>query len=136
MDNLTLSLVIPTLNESANIESLLRELEQLVKTTPDCTITVQVVDDHSTDSTAAIVQELMATRPWLSLIVRQGPRDLSAAVVEGWRQSQSDWMMVMDGDLQHPAESWQQALPKMHSGTVDLILGSRFAEGSTLPGLS
>src|SRR5206468_1591487 len=103
-----LSITIPTLNEAQNIARVVQHLDRFIASQRH-TIDVIVVDDDSTDGTGDVVRGLQATRPWLSLIERRGDRDLSRAVVEGWRASRDRsranassparcWLGVMDGD--------------------------------------
>ena len=130
-----LSITIPTLNEAQNIARVVQHLDRLVAEQRH-TIDVIVVDDDSTDGTPDAVRALIETRPWLSLNVRRGDRELSRAVVEGWCASKGSWLGVMDGDLQHPVETWAEMLSHIEAGAADLVMGSRFLSGSTLTGLS
>src|SRR4051812_877574 len=101
-----LSIVIPTLNEGANIRRVVLELEELVHADPSFSVEVIVADDGSTDGTCETVESLMADRRWLTLIRRSGVPDLSRSVVEGWQSARGTWLGVMDGDLQHPGSTW------------------------------
>jgi dolichol-phosphate mannosyltransferase len=130
-----ISITIPTLNEAQNIARVVQHLDRLIASQRH-TIDVIVVDDASTDGTDDVVRGLQATRPWLQLIVRSGDRDLSRAVVEGWRASRGNWLGVMDGDLQHPVETWTEMIAHIEAGAADLVMGSRFLSGSRLEGLS
>lgn len=130
-----LSLTIPTLNEAGNIGGVIHDLDQLCASHSK-SIEVIVVDDDSSDGTADVVRELQATRPWLKLLVRKGDRDLSRAVVEGWRIAAGEWLGCMDGDLQHPVETWREMLEIIDRGDADLLMGSRFKDGAQLKGLS
>jgi dolichol-phosphate mannosyltransferase len=123
----TLSIVIPTLDEAANIGRVVRELDALAMRAE---LEVIVVDDGSRDGTPAIVEEFARARGWLKLVRRTGTPDLSGSVVDGWRVARGTWLGVMDGDLQHPGEIWSEMLERIEGGTVDLVVGSRFAPGA------
>ncbi|MEK8228832.1 glycosyltransferase [Oerskovia sp. M15] len=62
--------------------------------------------DDSHDDTPTIVRRVASTS---TLPVRLLHRDdpvggLSGAVVDGLREARGEWVVVMDGDLQHPPE--------------------------------
>lgn len=126
----TLSIVIPTLNEAANMGRVVTELETLVAERGPADIEVIVVDDGSKDGTPAQVEALMVNRPWLRLIRRAGRPDLSKSVVDGWRIAAGAWIGVMDGDLQHPGRTWRDMLIEIDSARTDFVVGSRFAAGA------
>ena len=63
---LSIDVVIPAHNEAATIQSCLRSV--LANDYPADLFTVWVVDDYSTDTTAAQVQALQSTYPQLRLI--------------------------------------------------------------------
>lgn len=60
------TVIVPARDEAANIERCLRSL--LAQDYPADRLSVIVVDDHSTDDTAAIVQAIAAGHPQLSLL--------------------------------------------------------------------
>lgn len=128
------SIVIPTLNEGATIGGLIQDFDPMGEggAVP---VELIVVDDRSTDMTHEAVRVAMQTRPWVSLIVREGEPDLSRAVVEGWKVARGEWLGAMDGDLQHPTEIWTRILQEMGDADTDLVMGSRFVRGSTIEGL-
>lgn len=128
------SIVIPTLNEGATIGGLIQDFDVMGQG-GDVPVELIIVDDRSTDMTQEAVRVAMQTRPWVSLIVRDGAPDLSRAVVEGWRSARGEWLGAMDGDLQHPTEIWSRILEEMRRGEADLVMGSRFVQGSTIEGL-
>ncbi len=130
-----LTVVIPTRNEAAGIEALLRRLAATV----DGPTTVLFVDD-SDDGTAYQVRRLAAGRTWGALDIQlvhrpPGTRDggLGSAVCEGLRRAETDWVVVMDADLQHPPEAIGRMAEAAAGGQVDLVVASRFtALGSVL----
>jgi dolichol-phosphate mannosyltransferase len=66
------------------------------------------------------------------LVVRQGPRDLSLAVLEGFRAARGRRLLVMDADLSHPPESVPALLDALDQPETDFVIGSRYvAAGRT-----
>lgn len=133
MNSYELSLVIPTLNEVDNIRSICREIRTILdgQSIP-CEIIV--VDDHSEDSTADAVREMMKTDPHLKLVYREGERDLSTAAVAGWRDATGHFFGIIDADLQHPPEVIPYLLAVVKVGSADLAVASRNVEGGGIKG--
>ena len=77
----TVSIVIPAKNEADNIAQLLADIDKACA--PETDHEVIVVDDASTDATAATVQHLMETRPHLRLVRHERSAGQSAAVHSG-----------------------------------------------------
>ncbi|HEY4433523.1 MAG TPA: polyprenol monophosphomannose synthase [Candidatus Cybelea sp.] len=126
---LPFSIVIPTYNEAAGIEKLLRALaEAFAENGLDGEVIV--VDDNSPDGTGAIVDGLSKGLP-VRCLHRAGKLGLSSAVIEGWTiaRRESVALGAMDADFSHDV----QALPKMAaalaSGEYGLAVGSRYVAG-------
>ena len=78
-----LSLVVPTYNEAANIEPLLRSLYGVL-TERKVGFEVLVVDDDSPDRTWEVAGRLVSELPGLRVIRRTGASGLATAVTCGW----------------------------------------------------
>jgi dolichol-phosphate mannosyltransferase len=123
-----LGLVIPTLNEAGNMQTLLNRL-QVALGTVDVDYELIVVDDNSSDGTAEIVQTYAERDPRVRLFVRKGQRGLAGAVIHGWAHTDATLFGVIDADLQHPPE----VLPKLLSVVLegkDIAIASRYATNS------
>lgn len=124
------SIIIPTYNEHANIERLVREI--------DCAMgresyEVIFVDDDSPDGTAYIIEKCSRDYPvWV--FVRRGRRGLATAVVQGFAHSSGDIIVVMDADLQHPPSAIPMLLERVRAGS-DVAVASRYVKGGSAPGL-
>ena len=121
----TFALVVPTLNEAGNIESVLRRVQCALEPLP-LLYEVIVVDDGSTDGTPDVVRACSASDSRIRLISRQNQRGLAGAVVHGWRHSDADLFGVIDADLQHPPELLPSLLEAMFEG-CDIAIASRYA---------
>ena len=130
----TLSIIVPTRNESDNVTALLDRIRTAV-TEPSFEV---VFVDDSTDNTVAKIETAKANYPFqITVIARPAERrnGLGMAVVEGMRIARGEWVVVMDGDLQHPPEVIEQLLKKAQSTGADLVAGSRLSEGGGTDGL-
>ena len=122
-----LSIIVPALNEAANIPELLRRLRDSL---PGLNYEILLVDDNSTDETEAVCQGLKGEHP-LRLIVRKHPKNgLSGAVLDGIALARGSTLLVMDADLQHPPEQAPRLLAELDRG-ADFVLGSRYLPGGT-----
>ncbi|MBI4489402.1 MAG: glycosyltransferase family 2 protein [Deltaproteobacteria bacterium] len=125
----TLSLVIPTYNESENLPHL---LQRLTRTLDGAGIRFEiiVVDDDSPDGTWKLAEEMGMRDPRIRLVRRQDERGLATAVVAGWKEARGEILGVMDADLQYPPESLPELLKPILEGHADISVASRYAPGA------
>lgn len=122
-----ISIIVPTYREEPN----LRPLVSRIAATMDPLgrpYEILIVDDDSRDGTEATAVELAKQHP-LKLIVRTGMRDLSLAVLDGLRQAQGQYLVVMDADLSHPPERIPDLLGALDRQPADFVIGSRYVPG-------
>jgi dolichol-phosphate mannosyltransferase len=124
-----LTIVVPTLNERANLEPLIALIEAAL---PDIDWEVMFVDDDSTDGTAQHVRTLALADPRIRCIQRIGRRGLSSACIEGVLASSAPYVAVMDADLQHDEALLPRMLEILRRDPVDVVIGSRYAAGGGL----
>lgn len=122
-------IVIPTLNESANVAPLLERLERALQSLD---WEVIFVDDDSIDGTAGLVRRISQLNPRVRVIQRIGRRGLSSACVEGMLATAAPLVAVMDGDLQHDEEILPRMLDKLRQEDLDIVVGSRNVEGGSM----
>src|SRR5438067_7040908 len=126
-----LSLVVPTYNESRNLEELIGRLAALLDGFLPGAYELIVVDDDSPDQTWALALRLADRCRSLRVMRRRGEKGLSTAVVRGWQAAQGEVLAVIDGDLQHPPEVVEKLWAAIAQG-ADLAVGSRHAGGGGL----
>jgi dolichol-phosphate mannosyltransferase len=122
------SLIVPTYNESKNIQQIVHILTGLLDRALPNDYELIVVDDDSPDRTWEMAQHLMPSYPQLRVMRRQTERGLSTAVIRGWQAARGDVLGVIDGDLQHPPEVLLKLLQAIRNG-ADLAVASRHIEG-------
>ena len=111
--------VIPALNEAENIASVIAAIDALRRP-----LDVVVVDDGSTDATAALAERAGARVLRLPCNLGYG-----AAVQTGLRYAVAsgyDACVLSDGDGQHDPASLPALLAPVTAGETDLAIGSRF----------
>jgi dolichol-phosphate mannosyltransferase len=127
----TFALVIPTLNESGNIDKVLGEVTEALRDTR-FEYEILVVDDGSTDGTVEEVREWSQRDARVRIISRIGERGLAGAVLYGWSQSQAAYIGVMDADLQHPPRLVPELLKQAERG--DIAIASRYVQNDGVKG--
>ena len=123
-----ISVVVPTYNEAENIPELLERLDRALA---GRSYEVVVVDDGSPDGTAEVARRLSGRYP-VRILVREGRRGLSSAVVEGARLAAGEVIVVMDADLQHPPELVPKLAEAAERGC--LAVASRYIKGGAVKG--
>ncbi len=119
-------IIIPTYNESENIESILEKVVNLNIPNLD----ILVVDDSSPDGTGDIVSELSKVDSRIQLLRRDGKKGLGTAYVAGFKHAISkgyDFIFEMDADHSHNPLEVPYMLEKAQS--CDLVIGSRYLTG-------
>jgi dolichol-phosphate mannosyltransferase len=123
-----ISLVVPTFKERKNIERLVERAGAALAAAGE-PFELIIVDDDSPDGTGDEVRRLQTSRPWLQLLVRKNERDLSTAVIAGWRVATGDVLGCMDADLQHPPEVLGAMIARLKQTQADIVVGSRHVTG-------
>ena len=124
-----LTIIIPTLNEIDNLSPLIDGLEWVLR---DVRWSAIFVDDDSSDGTYELLRTLAFNRPHIEAIRRIGRRGLSSACIEGMATATSDYVAVMDADLQHDEHLLGPMLRMMEAKDLDLIAASRFLRGGSV----
>jgi len=126
MSHPQLSIVIPAYNEAARIEVALDRVMHCVYE-QHWDAEVLVVDDGSSDDTAAIVQRWMPLHPRLHLIQNPGNRGKGYSVRNGLLQAAGDVVMFTDADLSAPMVEAERLMAALAEG-ADVAIGSRWMD--------
>tara|TARA_Y100001968_G_scaffold297194_1_gene305953 strand:- start:271 stop:1380 length:1110 start_codon:yes stop_codon:yes gene_type:complete len=128
-----ISIVLPSYNEYNNITLIIKKLLKFANLYD---IEILVVDDDSNDGTTSLVRDLARDEARIRLIHRIGRAGLSSAIKEGVINAKGDIVAIMDSDGQHEPEDVLEAIRKLISNQLDIVIGSRFQKNSDLQGLS
>src|SRR6478736_1683719 len=132
----SLSIVIPTYNESKNIIKILDSLRTAL--TREMNAEIIVVDDNSPDGTSQTVEEYAKNSAnsgySIQLIRRENKRGLSSAIVTGIECAKGDAVVVMDSDLSHPPQTIPKMVEELQSPDCDIVVASRYVDGGGISG--
>lgn len=130
---MSLTIVLPTLNEFGNISPLIQRLLLVLKDLDH--LEILVIDDQSTDGTREQIQLLEEVDPRVKLISREQPDGLTGAIRHGISRAKTDFICWMDSDGSMPAESLAELWNKRNTG-ADIVIGSRFVPGGGFKGIT
>jgi glycosyltransferase involved in cell wall biosynthesis len=116
-DAALVSIVIPAMNEEHAIAAVVRELRAAAPWRE-----VLVIDDGSTDATAALAEAAGA-----HVVRHPYNKGNGAAVKTGIRHATGDFILIIDADGQHPPADALRLVRRL--GEFDLVVGAR--NGST-----
>ena len=133
----SLSVIIPTYNESQNITRMLDIVSLSLR--PETNAEIIVVDDNSPDGTGRIVEEYARksrARGWceIRLVNRKEEKGLSSAILAGIRASVGEAVVVMDSDFSHPPETIAKMIEELKSSDCDIVVASRYVKGGSITG--
>ncbi|MBH0203267.1 MAG: polyprenol monophosphomannose synthase [Nitrospira sp.] len=117
-------IVLPTYNERANLEALVRAIRQYLVTD------ILIVDDNSPDGTGELADQLSYQHRHIHVLHRTKKEGLGPAYLAGFAwalQRNYGFIIEMDCDFSHAP--WD--LPRLvhRCQTADLVIGSRYVPG-------
>ncbi|RPE41143.1 dolichol-phosphate mannosyltransferase [Streptomyces sp. Ag109_O5-1] len=129
------TIVVPTFNESGNVRQLLHQITESVPAQVPCEV---IFVDDSTDDTPEVIRQAAQDCPFpVTVLHREEPvGGLGGAVVEGLRAATSDWIVVMDGDCQHPPSLVPELVATGERSHAGLVVASRYIKGGSRAGLA
>ena len=111
--NLTITVVIPCLNEEQGIEQVLQRI-------PDFVDETVVVDNGSTDRTADVARSFGAQ------VIREDVRGYGRSYKRGFANAKGDVIITLDGDHSYPPDAISYLIEAFLHLDVDFLNASRF----------
>src|SRR6516165_3729837 len=111
--SLSITVIIPCLNEEQGIEKVLRAMPEFVDE-------VIVVDNNSSDRTSEVAHSLGAK------VIREEVRGYGRAYKRGFAAATSDIIITLDGDHSYPVDALSYLIEALLHLEVDFLNASRF----------
>jgi dolichol-phosphate mannosyltransferase len=122
--------VIPTYNEAANVERIVRAADAELERIASGDHRILVVDDNSPDGTGAIADTLAGELPTVQVLHRPAKDGLGHAYRAGFAHALAagaELLIQMDADFSHDPRYLAGLVEA--SSDADLVLGSRYVPG-------
>ncbi len=116
--NTNVSVVVPALNEKANLKRLIPKLYD------EDISSIFIIDDGSKDGTRDLIKDF----PDVHFLFRRGKLGLISAELDGMRLSDSEYVVIMDADLSHRPEDINGMIEQAKRTKSDLVIGSRYID--------
>ena len=131
----TFTIILPTFNEPNNVQPMFDALTNAMQKF-EHKYKVLFVDD-STDETPEVIRECIKGHKHADLLHR--PKEqrtgLASAFIDGFRKADTDYIVCMDSDLQHPPEAVPLMARRAIENASDIVVGSRYIPGGSPEGL-
>lgn len=127
--NATTAVVVSVVIPAFNHEKFIAEAIASAAAQGECVAEILVVDDGSTDRTAALVAQI--SEPRLRLL-RQPNAGPSAARNTGWRAARSEWIQFLDADDTLPPHALAALLTAAHNAPGKIPFGIQTVHGLDL----
>ena len=126
----SLSVVIPAYNEEARLPGTLARVTEWLAGRAFSFSEIVVVDDGSSDGTAAIIERESCSNPALRLLRNPGNRGKGYAVRHGMLEARGEWILYTDADLSTPIEEADKLYSAAGREGAVIAIGSRALDRS------
>lgn len=117
-----LSIIIPVFNEEKTIRQLLNRVQN-IKLPTGISKEIIVVDDCSTDQTSRILTNLKKIK--FKYIIHQKNMGKGASVRTGILNSEGDFIIIQDADLEYDPNDYTPLLEPILGGKSQIVFGTR-----------
>lgn len=123
------TIVVPAFNEEGGIAGVVERLCGLELGVPTA---ILVVDDGSTDGTAAELEKLRARFDRLKVVRHRNNQGYGAALKTGFAKAKTNVVVITDADGTYPEDRIGELLAAIDAG-ADMAIGSRTGDNVHIP---
>ena len=116
-----ISVFFPCYNDAGSIEEMVRRANTVLPTVAE-RYDITVVDDGSQDNSVAVLEELRAEVPALSIVKHEQNRGYGGALRSGFEAASKEFVFYTDGDGQYDPHELPKLVALMEDG-VGLVNG-------------
>ena len=120
----SLSIVIPSYNESQNINQIYKRSIDVIEKLKIKKYELIFVENGSKDNSLEILKKINSENKSVKIISLSRNFGYQSAIAVGLKYAESDYICVMDGDLQDPPEIILKFISKIQEG-YDVVYGVR-----------
>jgi glycosyltransferase involved in cell wall biosynthesis len=124
------SIVVPFHNEEENVTELYDRLKAVMETIGE-PFEIVFVDDGSSDRTFPLLRDIASVDSRVAVVKLRGNFGQTAALAAGFDHVQGEYVIAMDGDLQHDPADIPNFVAKLNEG-YDVVSGWRQARPESL----
>ena len=124
---ISVDIVIPVYNEEQAVVAFHQQLLPVIDSLPDFQFTIIYVNDGSSDATQSVLVQLAAADRRVTVLELSRNFGQQAAMTAGLDCSQGQYVIMMDGDGQHPPDLIPEML-KLAGAGYDVVLTQRLEE--------
>ena len=117
------SIVVPFNNEEENVTILYARLKQVMELVGD-SFELVLVDDGSSDRTYRLLEEIAAVDSRVLVVKLRRNFGQTSALAAGFDNASGEFILAMDGDLQHDPNEIPRFIEKLEEG-YDVVSGWR-----------
>jgi dolichyl-phosphate beta-glucosyltransferase len=126
----SISIVVPAYNEEQRLPSTLDRIVEYLDQTHFAFAEILVVDDGSSDGTAAQATDFARRHSCVRLLRNPGNRGKGYSVRHGMLEATGDWALFTDADLSSPIEELEKLIAAVESSGAQIAIGSRAIDRS------
>ena len=130
MINKSISIIIPAFNEGANIKRVIGTVFSFLKDNFSA-FEIVVVDDGSTDNTAAVLKAVISAGTPLTIVTNPVNKGKGRSVKRGVEEASKEYVLMSDADLSTPLKEVLKFFEYIDQG-YDIVIGSRALPDSRL----
>ncbi|MEP6342545.1 MAG: glycosyltransferase family 2 protein [Maricaulaceae bacterium] len=123
-----LALIVPAYNESKGLIGFNEAVSDIMKNL-SCTYKIVFIDDGSVDDTWETALTLSKQDRFVSAISFSRNFGKEYAILAGLNETEADYYLVMDADMQHPPTVIPHLWERMLKGDVDVVEGVKTDRG-------
>jgi dolichol-phosphate mannosyltransferase len=131
INNITLSVIVPCLNEEKNLIEFKGRISKVIN---DLSITYKIyfIDDGSTDKSWEIIKDFSSEDKNILGIKLSKNFGHQNAISAGFQSANSDYVLIMDADLQDPPELLHDMYNKISKNNLNVVYAKRIKSNENL----
>jgi dolichyl-phosphate beta-glucosyltransferase len=121
----SISIIIPAYNEEKRLPQTLEQISSYLDRTEWTFTEIIVVDDGSSDGTAAVAERFAKQRSDTRVLRNPGNRGKGYSVRHGMLEAKGEWALFSDADLSAPIEELDKLWAAISKEPAEVAIGSR-----------